>query len=99
MNELDFRSWLRDNGINKKMQSDYSSRLKRIERTLHIDLDEQYALDKCASLLLVFKNKGQNPEMEKYAPSELPIGKFYMSAYKLAVVKYVEFLTAVSKDL
>ncbi len=97
MNEIDFRIWLNVNGVNKKIQGDYISRIKRLERALSVELDEQYALDKCTNLLLIFVNKGENSAMKKYAPQDLPIGKYYMSTYKLAIKKYVQFLDSISK--
>ena len=36
MKELDFRKWLNLNGVSKKMQSDFVSRLKRLETKLEI---------------------------------------------------------------
>ena len=52
MKELDFRKWLNVNGVSKKMQSDFVSRLKRLETKLEIfDIDEEYKSDKCQKLL------------------------------------------------
>ena len=40
MNEIDFRTWLSRQGVNKKVASDMVSRIKRIEReTSHYDID------------------------------------------------------------
>ena len=97
MNEIDFRNWLKQNGTPQKVQGDYISRIKRLERTIHVDLDEQYAQDQCESILLIFLNKGENSEMQKYMPNSLPIGKYYMSTYKLAVKKYAQFLDSISE--
>lgn len=98
MNEIDFKNWLIKNNVPKKVQSDYTSRLKRIERSLQIDLDEQYNNDKCSSLLLVFKAKGVNTDMQRFLPNDLPIGKYHLSAYKLAVNKYIQFLDYVTEE-
>lgn len=93
MNEFDFRNWLDKKGINKKLQSDYISRLKRIEKELnYCDIDEHYSIDKCKYLLSLFKKMGNNEEMKKYSNSRLPIGKYYMSTYRYALNKYIKFL-------
>lgn len=97
MNEIDFRNWLNATGMGKKIQGDYISRIKRLERSLGVELDEQYSMDKCDSLLRIFVNKGQNPAMEKFAPLDLPIGKYYLSTYKLAVKKYIQFLDSINE--
>lgn len=57
MKELDFRKWLNVNGVSKKMQSDFVSRLKRLETKLEIfDIDEEYKKDKCEKLLKYLSN-------------------------------------------
>ena len=57
MKELDFRKWLNLNGVSKKMQSDFVSRLKRLETKLEIfDIDEEYKKDKCEKLRPCHKN-------------------------------------------
>lgn len=93
MNEVNFRLWLNDNGYSKKVQSDIVSRLKKIEREFgFIDIDDEYASDKCEKLLLCFKNKGENEDMEKFNSPSLPIGKYQLSTYKYAVRLYIKFL-------
>ena len=43
MNELEFRQWLSNSDVPKKVQSDIVSRLKRLERINgYFDLDEVY---------------------------------------------------------
>lgn len=92
MNEVEFRNWLSKKGVNKKVQCDCISRLKRIEREInHCDIDEQYRSDKCSELLLLFENNGINDLMEKYPHANFPIGKYYMSTYRLALKKYILF--------
>ena len=55
MNEVEFRNWLEKRNVKKKVQADYVSRLKRIERELnHCDIDEQYRNDKCEHLMSLF---------------------------------------------
>ena len=92
MNEVEFRNWLANKGVNKKVLGDTISRLKRIERELeNCDSDEQYHTDKCEYLLKIFLEMGNNDEMKKYPNIKLPIGKYYMSTYRLALKKYIEF--------
>lgn len=91
MNEIDFRNWMVAKGIPKKVQGDYISRIKRLERSIQIDLDEQYVSDRCESILPIFANKGLNPEMRKFQQNDLPIGQYHLSTYKLAVKKYIQF--------
>lgn len=92
MNEIEFRNWLVENGMKKKVISDYISRLKRIEREIdHCDIDEQYRNDKCQYLMTLFIKMGENEEMKKFPNTTLPIGKYHMSTFRLALKKYVEF--------
>lgn len=91
MNEIDFRTWLSRQGVNKKVASDMVSRIKRIEReTSHYDIDVEYNKDECATLLSLFKNKGINEQMNSLETS-LPIGKYQLSTYKYALKKYMVF--------
>lgn len=92
MNELEFRKWLSKEGLTKKVQSDYISRLKRVEHELNqCDIEEQYHTDKCEHIMAVFLNMGNNDEMKKYPNANLPIGKYYMSTLRLAIRKYIQF--------
>lgn len=93
MNELEFRKWMNEKGIKKKMQSDFISRIKKIEHEIeNCDIDEQYRRDKCRYLFSLFNNKGINENMKKYGDIKLPIGKYQLSVYKYSIKKYVEFL-------
>lgn len=92
MNEVEFRNWLGKKGADKKIQCDCISRLKRIEREIeNCDIDEQYRSDQCETLLLLLENNGNNEEMKKHPQANLPIGKYYMSTYRLALKKYIQF--------
>ncbi|MBQ4284080.1 MAG: hypothetical protein IJB96_09160 [Lachnospira sp.] len=92
MNEVEFRNWLSKKGVNKKVQSDCVSRLKRIERELnHCDIDEQYRSDRCEYLLSLFTRMGVNESMEQYSNTSLPIGKYYMNTYRHALKQYVKY--------
>lgn len=93
MNEIEFKQWLSDNNVNKKVQSDLVSRIKKFERAIkNCDIDEQYRNDECQYLLSLFYNKGLNDKMTEYSDSGLPIGKYQLSTYKHALKKYIEFL-------
>ena len=95
MNEIDFRIWLSENNISKKVQSDMVCRLKKLQRELNnCDLDDCYKKDRCERLLKIFYNKGINMESEKYEAADLPFGKYQLSAYKYALNKYIDFLDA-----
>lgn len=92
MNEVEFRNWLESKGSKKKVQSDTISRLKRIEKEINrCDIDEQYRNDRCEYLLSLFVNMGKNEEMRKYPDANFPIGKYYMSTFRHALKKYIEF--------
>ncbi len=98
MNEMGFRIWLQHIGISRKVQSDLVSRIKKLEREFeNCDIDEEFQRDGCAALLALFQNKGQNEEMGRLATANLPIGKSYLSAYKYALKKYVDYLIATNK--
>ena len=92
MNEIDFTIWLKEKGTSNKLCSDYASRLKRVERSIEdCDLDDEYAKDRCQQLLSLFTQTGRNEDMKKRMIGDLPIGKYYLSAFSYAVRKYVSF--------
>ena len=92
MNEIDFTVWLKANSTSNKLCSDYVSRLKRIEHSImDCDLDDEYDKDRCQFLLSLFMQTGRNEEMKKRMIGDLPIGKYYLSAFSYAVRKYVAF--------
>lgn len=98
MDELGFRSWMNNKGIDKKLQSDYVSRIKRIEREIdNCDIDEQYRSDRCEYLKSLFAHMGDNDEMKKYPNAVLPIGKYYMSTYRYALKQYIQFRDEILK--
>ncbi len=92
MNEVDFRNWLSKNNVSKKMQSDFVSRLKRIEREInHCDMDEQYRSDRCAYIMGLFVNMGKNDALQQYRNSDFPVGKYTMNTFRYAIKQYVAF--------
>ncbi len=95
MKEVEFRNWLTEKGIKKKVVGDCISRLKRIEREFdHCDLDEEYRNDRFEFLLGAFDNMGKNENMKKYPNANLPIGKYYMSTYRYSLKQYIAFCDA-----
>ena len=96
MNELNFRNWMIALGKNKKVTSDTVSRLKRIEKEIGpCDIDNEYQKDRCEKLLELFYKNGDNEAMKSYKTS-LPVGKYHMSTYRLAIRQYVKFCDEVS---
>lgn len=92
MNEVDFRVWLNNEGLSRKVQGDLVSRIKKVERAFgNCDIDDEYSRDRCAYLLSVFRNKGLNEDMKRFGETNLPVGKYHLSVYKYAVQKYVLF--------
>lgn len=98
MDEIRFRQWLSTEGKSKKVCGDIISRMRKIERELgNIDVDEEYEKDQCQKLLRLFENTGRNEQMRKYN-SNLPIGRYHLSAYKYAVKEYVLFRESLSNS-
>ena len=95
MKELEFRNWLSDNGVSKKMQSDFVSRLKRLETSLEIfDIDEEFKFDKCNRLFKYLSDGcNQSPYSGKLEYSGT--SKQY-TVFKYAVKKYLTFLQEMS---
>lgn len=92
MNEVDFRNWLVQKGLKKKVQSDIVSRIKKVEKEIeNCDIDEQYHKDRCEYLMSLFLNMGLNDEMKKYPHAKFPFGKYSMSTFRHAIKKYVRF--------
>ncbi len=92
MNEVEFRNWLLQNNVKRKVQSDIVSRLKKIEREIEdCDLDAQYKTDRCERLMYLFSNMGLNDEMKKYPNAHFPFGKYYMNTFRYAIKCYVSF--------
>lgn len=99
MNEVEFKNWMAKNNINRKVQSDVISRIKKIEREIeNCDIDEQYRNDKCKSLMALFLNMGINNEMKKHPNANFPIGKYHMSVFRYAIKQYVLFCDKLSSN-
>ena len=68
LQEIEFRNWLINTGLNKKLASDNVSRLKRLENELDsCDIDEEYQRDKCQYLLSLFAKMGKNDNVSTEA--------------------------------
>lgn len=91
MQEMEFRKWLSDNRVSRKMQTDFVSRIKRIERGLEIfDIDEEYKKDKCERLLKYLSCGCKENLYERKL--ELSGTSKQYSVLKYAVKKYICFL-------
>lgn len=97
MDELGFRIWLSEKGVPKKQIKDSCSRVKSIESTLspNYDIEEEFKKDKCVKIMHLFDKKGA---LFKVCCTDvtLPIGQYYLSSYKLALRKYIEFLESIT---
>lgn len=92
MNSRKFKSWLIENGSSPKVASDQASRLRRLEKELkECDIDEQYRKDKCKELIELLSIRHRKNENNIITDTKLPVNKYYMSAYRLALKKYVLF--------
>lgn len=94
MQELEFRKWLNENGISKKMQSDYISRLKRLETKLEFfDIDEEYKTDKCQKLLKYLTDGCKD---SPYSRELILLGTSRQyTVLKHTVKKYITFLESI----
>ncbi len=93
IDEICFLKWLKGKGFSSKVQSDTTSRLKRLIRAMeYIDINLEYKKDKCEKLLALFKNKGLNDSVKKYINFDLPVGTYQLATYKYALKLYIDFL-------
>lgn len=94
MKELEYRQWLRNLGISKKMESDFVSRLKRLETKLCIyDIDEEYQYDKCTRLLKYLSSGCKDSPYPKSL--ELLGTSNQYTVLKYALKKYISFLESI----
>ena len=95
MDAVSFRAWLINNGVKSKVATDTVSRVKKLKKEINnCDIDAHYKRDRCAYLLSLFFNKGQNEQMQQYKNCALPIGKYTLSTYSYALRKYIAFRDA-----
>lgn len=93
MLEADFAVWLQNINISKKVANDYISRIKNFEQSIsNCNITNEYFKDRCSSILSLFNQTGLNEEMVSRHKGSLPLGKYYLSTYKLAIKKYVNFM-------
>lgn len=92
MNEAPFRNWLSKSKYSKKVQSDIVSRLKRLEHEMgNCNLDNEYDKNDCNNLLIAFKNKGYNEEMNQHSSNRLPVGQYTLSTFSYALRIYIKY--------
>lgn len=97
MDDIGFSNWLKRNGVNGKVCSDISSRLRRIEKEMSpCDIDEEYRRDRCGRLLFLFSNKGENDVMRGLDVGSFPIGTYQMNSFRHALRKYIQFKKSLS---
>ena len=94
MKELEYRRWLNKSGVSKKMESDFVSRLKRIETKLGIyDIDEEYKFDKCIRLMQYLSDGCKNSPYPKSL--EFTGTSNQHTVLKYALKKYISFLESI----
>ena len=92
MDESGLRNWLTQQGVNPKLISDIVSRLKKLCRDFSIDLDKEYQTDGGTRVLNLFNKKGDGLGAISQN-STVPIGRYSLATYKLAVKKYLVYLS------
>ena len=94
MKELEYRKWLKTSGVSRKMESDFVSRVKRLETKLCIyDIDEEYQYDKCERLLKYLSSGCKDSPYSKSL--ELPGTSNQYTVLKYALKKYISFLESI----
>ncbi len=96
MNEAGFRQWLQEQGKSAKLISDAVCRLRRLQADCALSLDDEYQADGGQQLLALFDHKGQGLAA-RYPTSNLPIGKYHLAAYKLALTQYLAYKSDAAK--
>lgn len=97
MRENEFREWMSNLGtMQVRPIGDAVSRCRRVVRSLNIDLDEEYAKDRCISLLKVLDYTTE--DARNGLPADPRFGfepganiKNGMASLRAAVNKYIEF--------
>lgn len=92
MKRFEFKEFLIKEGKKRRVAGNIASRANTVEKALGLDLDAEYSKDRCESVMNYFKNKGENKLMLN-APnwSVLPVGKYTLANYRLAIRNYVIF--------
>ena len=92
MNEVEFRGWLEESGKNRRVIGDTISRMKKLQRELGINLDDEFKKDKCETIMNALTvNKGDNDIMKKYGDVNLPIGKFTLGTYRYSLKSFIAY--------
>lgn len=98
----DFFQWLKDNNISSKVISDHRSRLNRLQTVFekvygkNFSFEDQFKKDKFDSLFFLLRKKGNNPELTKFAPVNLPIGSTTMASIRYSLRTYCRYLETVT---
>ena len=105
LNFQDFKLWLKNECYSNKIISNYISRLRRLHKALMVAsnntivIEEEFKKDKCASILKLFRNNGDNEDMRKLVGANLPIGKNHIICIKHSLKMYCLFLADRQKSL
>ena len=91
MDESGFRYWLVKHGYSSKIISDNISRVKRFMLETNLGTDELNCVDSKKFLDNLFRHGGQELK-KKFPNTKLPVNKYSLSTYKLAVLRYVNYL-------
>ena len=59
-------------------------------------VEKSFKKDKCESLLSLLRNKGNNPDLQKFSNIDLPIGKSTMASIRYSLRTYCRFLASES---
>ena len=95
MRKEEFRIWL-SSRIQKKPCSDCLSRCKSVELAYCVDLDTEFNIDKCQSLLKQMQYTIQDERENKQCPKEFHFKsnaniRYRMCNLRSAVKRYVDF--------
>lgn len=91
MDESGFRHWLAKEGYSPKLISDNISRLKLVVAELGVDINHLYEEGEANGMLGMFGRKGAMIKA-RFPATRLPVGEYRLSAYKLALTKYLDYL-------
>ncbi len=92
MNEMRFREWMIQNNINRKVQSDLISRIKRVEKEFdYCDIDMEYSKDGCEYILGLFQKKNYNQLVTDFPNSSFVNASQNLNTYRHAINKYLLF--------
>ncbi len=92
MNEMRFREWMAQKNINRKVQSDLISRIKKVEKEFnYCDIDKEYTKDECKYILGLFQKKNYNSLIADFPNSAFANPQKNLNTYRHAINKYISF--------